>query len=117
MNLNDILIYVHDNGKSPFETWFRKIGDPNTRALIKKRLNRIRLGNFGDFKFISHGVFEIRLNFGPGYRIYFGRKGNKLIVLLCGGDKSSQYNDIQNAKKYWNNFLEQERLNEKNKKI
>ncbi|GAF88378.1 unnamed protein product, partial [marine sediment metagenome] len=72
---------------------------------IKERLDRIILGNMGDTKFVQDGIYEIRLNFATGYRVYFGNIDNKNILLLCGGDKSSQNKDIEKAKKYLQEYL------------
>jgi len=71
------------------------------RALIRKRLNRVRMGNLGDCRSVGDGVKELRIAFGPGYRVYFGEDGETIVVLLCGGDKSSQEADIRRAKEYW----------------
>ena len=97
-----IVIYSTSNGKSPFYDWQNKLNE-NTRAIIRTRLDRIRLGNFGDSKIIKggEGVWELRIDFGPGYRIYFGKKGATVVVLLVGGDKGSQDRDIAKAKRYW----------------
>ena len=73
--------------------------------MIRKRLNRVRLGNLGDAKAVGNGVFELRIDFGPGYRVYFGEQKGAIVVLLCGGDKSTQQKDIQVAKEYWSDFL------------
>lgn len=67
---------------------------------------RVRSGNFGDSKSVGFGVIELRIPYGPGYRVYFGRDGASLVVLLCGGDKSTQSKDIENAKKYWSDYQE-----------
>jgi len=64
----------------------------------------VRLGNFGDCKSLGDGVFELRMTFGPGYRVYFGREGEQVIVLLCGGDKSTQDKDIGRAKAAWTDY-------------
>ncbi len=68
------------------------------------RLNRIRLGNFGDCKSVGSGVSELRVPYGPGYRVYFGRKGNKVVILLYGGHKKTQSRDIALAQEYWEDY-------------
>jgi putative addiction module killer protein len=78
--------------------------DIKTRAKIRVRLDRISLGNFGDCHGVGEGVQELRLDYGPGYRIYFGQKGTSIVILLCGGDKSTQTKDIKTAKRYWNEY-------------
>ena len=72
------------------------------------RLDRLKEGNFGDHKAVGEGVYELRFFFGSGYRVYFGKSGDKLILLLCGGNKSSQQRDIKKAKHYWNDYQEQD---------
>ncbi len=71
------------------------------------RLNRIRLGNFGDCHSVGDGVDEFRIDYGPGYRIYFGRLGAKMILLLCAGTKRGQQKDIERAKLYWKAYVEE----------
>lgn len=97
-----IVIYSTSTGKSPFYDWQNKL-DENTRALVRTRLDRICLGIFGDSKLIKggYGVWELRIDFGPGYRIYFGKKGKAIVILLVGGSKGSQIHDIAKAKLYW----------------
>jgi putative addiction module killer protein len=82
-----------------FSLWLRSLRDSQTRARIAMRVRRLAFGNFGDVKPVGEGVSELRLDFGPGYRVYFVRRGQVLIVLLCGGDKSTQNCDIADAKK------------------
>lgn len=93
--------YVTPEGKNPFRTWLHALRDVGARAKIRVRLNRVRLGNFGDAKAIGGGVSELRIPHGPGYRVYFARAGSTVVLLLCGGDKSSQKRDIEMAKDYW----------------
>ncbi len=84
--------------RSPrFEAWLRRLADQKARARIFERLDQASLGNFGDCKPIGEGVSEMRINFGPGYRIYFVREGAAVYLLLVGGDKSSQKRDIKLA--------------------
>ena len=92
--------YATGPGRQPFEEWFLAL-DQVARARVETRLNRIRIGNFGDCRALGDGVWELRLQFGPGYRIYFGRAPGGSVVLLCGGDKRSQRRDVERAKAYW----------------
>jgi putative addiction module killer protein len=102
----EVVEYVTETGKCPFRAWLDRLGDKRVKARVDARLLGIRLGNFGDAKPIvgGKGVKELRVNFGPGYRIYFGVDGNHLIVLLVGGDKRSQVSDIRKAKQYWQQY-------------
>lgn len=81
-----------------YSTWFSRLRDERAKARINTRIYRLSLGNPGDVKPVGSGVSEMRIDYGPGYRVYFVRRGNTLIVLLCGGDKSSQAEDIASAK-------------------
>lgn len=82
-----------------FRKWLKGLRDSTTRARIASRIERLRGGNFGDAKAVGGGVSELRLDIGPGYRVYYTRRGQQLILLLCGGDKSTQASDIREAKK------------------
>jgi putative addiction module killer protein len=93
---------------APFGLWRDRIGDKRARAAIDARIARLRGGNFGDSKPIGEGAFESRIDFGPGYRIYYGVYGDR-IVLLCGGDKSTQRADIGLAIRFWSDYKEQMR--------
>lgn len=101
-----IEIYENAKGNCPYIEWEDKLSLEN-RAKVRARINRIRLGNFGDVKSIkgAKGIFEIRLHFGAGYRIYYAKKAIKIVLLLCGGKKDSQTKDIKKAKEYWEDYL------------
>ncbi len=101
-------IYQHPNGRVPFTEWLES-RDQKTQDRIQERLTRLAGGNFGDWKSVGEGIFENRFHFGAGYRIYFGIVGNTIVLLLCGGDKSSQMRDIERAKTYWQNYKETQR--------
>ena len=87
-----------DEGKVPFEQWYDSLKDKVTKVRIRRRLDRVELGNFGDTESVGEGIYELRLHFGSGYRVYFARVGNTVMVLIGGGDKSSQNTDIAQAK-------------------
>lgn len=99
-----IKTYVRGNGKSPFEDWVSSLRDKSAKATIFTRIDRMKFGNFGDCKSVGHGVFELRVHFGPGYRVYFGLVGSDVVLLLIGGDKTSQHKDIGLAQRYWKEF-------------
>jgi putative addiction module killer protein len=94
-------IYETDSGKRPFNEWLDDLKDPMTRARVRARLDRVATGNFGDAKSVGDGVFELRFTVGAGIRVYYGLDGDTLVVLLLGGDKSSQDKDIVRAKQFW----------------
>jgi len=106
-NIHKILRnYVTPFGEIPFLRWFNNLKDPVTRLRIRRRLDRIEQGNFGDCEPIGEGVSELRLFFGPGYRIYFAEWDDTIIILFCAGNKSSQKKDIKLAKAYWQELKE-----------
>lgn len=107
----EVVLYVTEDYDCPFERWLNALRDRQARARIKKRLDRIGLGNLGDFKSIGEGVMELRVDYGPGYRIYFAQSGATIILLLCGGDKSTQDQDILRAKQYWTDFQKRQNAN------
>jgi len=95
--------------KSLFPNGLKAYGITNkAKAKIAIRLDRLRAGNFGDSKSVGDGVLELRLDYGPGYRIYLGQDNETLVILLCGGDKSSQIKDITKAKDYWTDYRSQD---------
>jgi putative addiction module killer protein len=80
------------------------------RKRILARLSRLKQGNYGDCEIVGEGISELRMFFGSGYRVYFGEEENHIVILLCGGDKSSQSKDIKQAKEYWKEYLHDEQL-------
>ena len=96
----EIEVYETDVGKRPFELWLKGLREIHTRAKIRMRLDRLRMGNFGDCKAIASGVSELKIHYGPGIRIYYGKIANRVVLLLCGGDKNIQERDITKAKEY-----------------
>lgn len=98
---HELEYFVTEAGKKPFKEWLEGLRDVAGRAKIRVRLDRVRLGNLGDNRSVGEGVLELRVDYGPGYCVYFAIEGNRLILLLLGGDKSSQEKDIAKAKEYW----------------
>ena len=96
-----IFLFESRTGGCPFSEWLSNLKDIKARSIIRARLERIALGNMGDCKSVGAGVIELRIAFGPGYRIYFGLDGNNLVILLCGGDKKGQKKDVARAKLLW----------------
>ena len=80
-----------------FSTWLRRLKDDNAAARIVARLRRLERGNPGDSKSVGEGVLEMRIDYGPGYRIYYSHRGAQIVILLCGGDKRTQQQDIKQA--------------------
>ena len=93
--------YQGEDGNVPLTQWLCALRDVRARAQIEVRLRRVSAGNFGDCKPVGEGVSELRLDIGAGYRLYYGRHGQSLVILLCGGDKGAQQADITRAKAYW----------------
>lgn len=94
------------DGKVPFEEWFKSLRDSTFQNAIDARLTRISDGNFGDHKSVGDGVFELRIPKGPGLRVFYGLDGATIVVLIGGGDKSSQRKDIRKAQKLWKEYLD-----------
>ena len=100
--------YLDTEGKSPYARWFDRL---NVAAAVKvaTAVHRMELGNFSNVKGVGTGVFELRINVGPGYRIYFGKDGNQLVILLAGGTKKRQSADIAAAKANWRDYKNRKR--------
>jgi len=101
----EIIIYQDERGREPFNDWLNGLRNPITRRRILTRLRRVELGNYGDYKPLKDGVYELRFTFASGYRVYFGEDGHRIVVLLHGGDKHTQSKDIKKAKIYWEDYL------------
>ena len=105
-HLREVQYYQTPNGREPFTEWYDSLRDPKTQNRIDRRLERVEIGNLGEYKSVGDGVFELILDFGPGYRIYFGAVDRTIVLLLCGGGKRSQNRDIERAKNYWLQYKE-----------
>lgn len=96
-------IFEKTNKKSPFIDWMKGL-DLKTQARIRHRILRMEAGNFRDYKVLKDGLCELRIFFGPGYRVYFGVIGDRIVLLISGGDKSSQDKDIQQSLQIWQTY-------------
>jgi putative addiction module killer protein len=105
----EIRYYVASGGHQPFAQWFADL-DPVARAKVARALVRMEQGNLSNVKSIGEGVLEYRIDFGPGYRVYFGRDGELFVVLLTGGSKKRQQRDIETAKEYWRDYKQTKHL-------
>lgn len=97
----EVLRYQRENGSEPFTEWLTAVRDKLAQARIRVRLRQLQAGNFGDCEPVGEGVLELRVHVGAGYRVYCGRHGKAVVLLLCGGDKSGQAGDIKRAKELW----------------
>jgi len=100
--------YITASGRDLFTLWYLGLKDPKARRAIDRRLNRLTLGNFGDCKPCGNGVWELRIDSGPGYRLYYAQAGQRLLLLLCAGDKRTQQADIKRACEYWQDWQNRE---------
>jgi putative addiction module killer protein len=100
----EIRNYLTVDGKNVFDEWLDTLRDRKAKAKIRARLDRVEDCNLGDYKSVGEDVCELRIDYGPGYRIYFGQEGITVIILLCGGDKSTQEQDIVKAHEYWKDY-------------
>jgi putative addiction module killer protein len=102
----EIRIYVTEGEACPFGEWFDTL-EFQTQVRINARINRLRLGNFGDCKSVGEGVYELRFTFGPGFRVYYGIAGKRIVLLLMGGSKKTQNKDIQTAQQFWKAYQDE----------
>ncbi len=106
----EIRRYTSEAGRDVFGDWLRKLKDRRARARIETRLTRLALGNVGDCKPVGSGVWELRIDVGPGYRVYYAMDAKTFVLLLCGGDKRTQTKDIERAITFWNGYQRRIRL-------
>ncbi len=104
----EIRYYVAAGGREPFAAWFAEL-DPVASAKIARAIVRMEQGNFSNVKSVGEGVLEYKIDFGPGYRIYFGRDGDTIVILLTGGIKKRQQRDIDTAQDYWQTYKQGKR--------
>ena len=102
----DILKYASTDGTIPLDEWIKSLGDPRAKARVLIRLDRLVLGLEGHWRSVGEGVRELKISEGKGYRVYYAWDGPKMVLLLCGGNKSTQNADIKNAKIYWRDYNE-----------
>ena len=97
----EVFRYQTTNGQEPFTEWLQSLRDKQAQAKVRIRIKRIEAGNLGDCESVGDGVLELREHQGAGYRVYLGRNGQSIVILLCGGSKKTQVTDIKAAKDYW----------------
>ena len=100
----ELRYYQTAAGERPFVEWLEDLNDRQARTRIEARLARVAVGNCGDVEPVGEGVMELRIDWGPGYRVYFARVGQVIVLLLCGGDKRTQQRDINRAKEYFEDY-------------
>lgn len=97
-----IRYYRRANGRHPFRDWLMDLADRRTRTAVLRRIDHLMDGNFGEHRFLQDGVWELKVDIGPGYRVYYAQDGKTVILLLCAGSKRTQRQDIVRAVEYWN---------------
>lgn len=100
----DILHYLTESGRDLYQDWLNGLKDTRARVAVQRRVDRLAAGNYGDHEFCREGVWELRVDVGAGYRVYYAQARRTIVLLLCGGDKRSQQADITRAVKCWNDY-------------
>ena len=100
----EIRHYLTASGRDIYQTWLDELKDRRARIAIQRRVDRLAAGNYGDHKFCSDGIWELRIDVGAGYRVYYARTGRTILLILCGGDKRTQAGDIERAVKCWGDY-------------
>lgn len=96
-----VCYYITQDKRKPFTEWLDGLRDVRGRGIIRARINRLKLGNFGDCRSVGDGVYELKIDFGAGYRVYYAMSGKEIVLILCGGTKSTQQADINKAIEFW----------------
>lgn len=99
-----VYFYQSGSGRVPFEEWLLSLDDARAKSVVRARLARLRVGSFGDCKSIGRGIYELRIFYGPGYRIYFARLSDRSLLILRAGAKDRQKQDIQEAERCWDDY-------------
>lgn len=99
-----IFHYLDPSGKDLYQEWLDGLADQRGRVAVQRRVDRLAQGNFGDHEFCGEGVWELRVDFGPGYRVYYALSGKEIVLLLCAGAKRTQNRDIKRAVGCWNAY-------------
>jgi putative addiction module killer protein len=107
--LYEVRHYLTASGRNPFEEWLDSLRDAKAEARIAARIARLAVGNFGDCKLLTDGVRELRIDWGPGYRVYCAMSGRTCVLLLCGADNRRQSADIDRAVEYWKDYQRRSR--------
>jgi putative addiction module killer protein len=100
----EIRHYLTAAGRDPFQEWLDKLKDLTARVAIQRRVDRVAAGNFGEHKFLQESIWELKINLGPGYRVYYAAESPTNVLLLCGGVKRTQAVDIKTAVRYWHDY-------------
>ena len=111
LNMIEIREYITPQGQSVFGRWFNRLGSPASSKIVMA-LTRLELSNTSNVKPVGAGVSELKINYGPGYRVYFGWDGNNLVILLGAGTKKRQQKDIEDAQKLWNEYKKRKKAGE-----
>jgi len=111
-NVIEVRHYVSRAGKDVFDDWLSQLADARTQAKVAARINRLAAGNFGDCKSLREGVCELRIDWGPGYRVYYAMLSRACVLLLCGGDKRKQPSDIERALEHLKDYKERAETHE-----
>lgn len=103
--MKTVIIYKKSNGTEPINLWINALKDIYARAKIRRKIERIEEENYGNHRYLQGAILELKIDCGPGYRVYCGEEDKKIIVLLCAGNKRSQSKDIKLAVEYWTDYL------------